>query len=85
MDHHHHHHPFLAPLLEKAFDRAPAAEANAAIGRARAGLGEQVRSFEVVVAPDAGREWLGQKLLPRLVYHLESLGVRPPSYPGIFA
>ncbi|HEY3449671.1 MAG TPA: STAUR_1299 family protein [Myxococcales bacterium] len=76
---------FFAPLLQKAFDRAPAREANAAIERTRQQLGDQVRSFEAVVAPDAGKEWLGTALLPRMVYHLESLGIRPPKFGGIFA
>lgn len=74
---------FLAPLLAKALDRAPARDANAAIERARAEVGEGSRSFEVVAGD--GAEWLERTLLPKLVYHLESLGIRPPKYPRIFA
>ncbi|MGC4115179.1 MAG: STAUR_1299 family protein [Myxococcales bacterium] len=76
---------FFAPLLEKAFDRAPAREANAAIARVRQTLGEQVRSFEAVLEPQAGKEWMETKLVARMVYHLESLGIRPPKYGGVFA
>jgi len=75
---------FLKPLLEHAFGRAAASDANRAIEDAREQEGERSRSFEIVVAPDAGIAWLQEELLPRLVYHLESLGVRPPGYSGIF-
>ena len=74
----------LQPLFDRAFLRAKAQEANQTIQRAREVEGEPARSFEMVVAPEAGLEWLQAKLLPRLVYHLESLGVRPPAYPGVF-
>jgi len=74
----------LDPLLAHAFERAPAAEANAAITRVREKRGERVRSFELVVPPDAGLAWLERELVPRFVYHAESLGIRPPKYPGIF-
>lgn len=71
-------------LLARAFARAPAHEANAGIQRAREEVGENARSYEVVAAPDCGEEWLKTELLPRLVYHLESLGIRPPGYAGLF-
>ncbi len=74
----------LDPLFERAFARAAVTEANAAIARAREQQGERSRSFEVVVPPGAGFAWLAAEVLPRFVYHAESLGIRPPKYPGIF-
>jgi hypothetical protein len=74
----------LSPLFDQAFLRAKASQANEVIERAREMEGEGSKSFEMVVPPEAGVEWLEAKLLPRLVYHLESLGVRPPGYPGVF-
>lgn len=76
---------YLAPLLAKSFDRAEARDANEAIGRARRQVGEQARSFEVAVPVQADAAWLERALVPKLVYHLESLGIRPPEYGGIFA
>jgi hypothetical protein len=78
-------HAALEALLAKAFSRGPAREANQAIQRAREEMGGEVRSFEMVVADDLPvDQWLEQQLLPRFVYHLESLGIRPPGYAGIF-
>lgn len=74
----------LDPLFERAFACAAVTEANAAIAHAREQQGERSRSFEVVVPPDAGFAWLAAEVLPRFVYHAESLGIRPPKYPGIF-
>lgn len=76
---------YLAPLLAKSFDRAEARDANEAIGRARRQVGEQARSFEVAVPETADAGWLEKALVPKMVYHLESLGIRPPEYGGIFA
>ena len=76
--------PTLKPLFEHAFRRAPAREANSAIQSVREEDGERSRSFVMGGDPSAGIEWLEKELLPRLVYHLESLGVRPPGYAGIF-
>ncbi|MBI5543658.1 MAG: hypothetical protein HY901_07225 [Deltaproteobacteria bacterium] len=76
--------PILQDLLDKAFSRSPAREANDAIHRIRESEGIGVRSFELVAPSDAGIAWLEKDVLPRLVYHLESLGIRPPSYKGVF-
>jgi hypothetical protein len=78
--------PKLTPLFEKAFDRAPALRANERIQAAREALAAQpkVRSYEVVVPPEPTLEWLRTTVLPRMVYHLESLGLRPPQAPGVF-
>ena len=76
--------PIFEPLLAKAFRRVPAREANAAISEVRQGEAEEVRNFELVAPADASLEWLEKQVLPKLVYHLESLGVRPPDYTGIF-
>lgn len=72
------------PLFSRAFARAPAAQANSAIQSARESQGDQARSFEMVLPEGADLRWLERELLPRLVYHLESLGIRPPVYPGVF-
>lgn len=74
----------LDPLFSKAFARAAASEANFAIQAARESAGDQARSFEMVLPEGADLGWLERELLPRLVYHLESLGIRPPGYPGVF-
>ncbi|MGI5863923.1 MAG: STAUR_1299 family protein [Myxococcales bacterium] len=78
----------LRSLLDLAFDRAPAQEANARIQatreRVEANGAATVRSYELVVPPDATLAWLEQEVLPRLIYHLDSLGMRPPTVPGLF-
>jgi len=76
----------ITALLRHAFARAPAREANTRIQEVRDSLGAaaQVRSYELMVPPDAPLQWLADEVLPRLVYHLESLGVRPPAAPGVF-
>ncbi|HCF56590.1 MAG TPA: hypothetical protein DFS52_01165 [Myxococcales bacterium] len=78
----------LRPLLTLAFDRGPAHQANARIQAARekveASGAAQARSYELVVPPEATLAWLAQEVLPRLVYHLDSLGLRPPAVPGLF-
>ncbi len=76
----------LAQLFSLAFDRGPAREANARIQAARDQLASQskVRSYELLAPAEPTMEWLTETVLPRLVYHLESLGVLPPEAPGIF-
>ena len=77
----------LRPLFDLAFDSGPATEANARIQAARQAVdptAAKVRNYEVVVPGDAGLAWLETTLLPRLVYHLESLGARPPQAAGVF-
>ncbi|HWE24904.1 MAG TPA: STAUR_1299 family protein [Myxococcales bacterium] len=41
------------------------------------------RSYELVVDPEADWDGFAENVLPRLVYHLESVGARPPLYKGI--
>jgi hypothetical protein len=76
----------LRSLLELAFRRVPAREANAAIARVRSDEaigGRPVRSYELVLSGDATFAALAESTLPRLVYHLESLGARPPAFEGM--
>ncbi len=74
------------PLLDLAFERASALEANLRIEDLRERLGREspARSYEVVLPERSSLEWLAESLMPRLVYYLESLGARPPEAPGIF-
>ena len=41
------------------------------------------RSYELVIDPDASWERFATEALPRLVYHLESVGAQPPSCKGM--
>lgn len=74
------------PLLDLAFERASALDANARIEDVRERLGREspARSYEVVLPERSSLEWLSESLMPRLVYYLESLGAHPPEAPGIF-
>lgn len=77
--------PSLQPLLEKAFHRAPAREANAAITRARElAEHEEPFSYELIVDAAQSLAELAQKVVPKLVYHLESRGAHPPRFEGVF-
>jgi hypothetical protein len=81
--------PRLAELLQDAFGRTPAREANSAIARARrerAGGdpddegGPAFRAYETVLTTfDA----FASGALPRLVYHLESIGAHLPECRGV--
>jgi hypothetical protein len=79
----------LKELLQDAFDEAPAREANQAISRARrqrAGgdpddeESAAFRAYEMVLTTF---ELFAQDLLPKLVYHLESLGAHLPACRGV--
>jgi len=79
----------LRELLQDAFAEVPAREANAAIARARrerAGgnpedeQGPMLRSYELVLT---GFEAFARDLLPKMVYHLESIGAHLPSCRGV--
>lgn len=73
-------HQSLKPLLDRAFHRAPAREANAAIEAARdLSALEKPHSYELVVDPEGSLASLAEKVLPRLVYHLESRGSHLPA------
>lgn len=79
----------LRELLEPAFRRVPAREANQAISRARRERGggdpddetsPVARSYEMILST-----WSGfvAELLPKLVYHLESVGAHLPDCRGV--
>ena len=75
----------IRALFDLAFRTEPGANANAAIAEVRAGSGqdgEPVRAYELIVPPDAGLDWLFDTATPRLVYHLESVRARAPSFGG---
>lgn len=77
----------LADLLPKAFDSAPAMEANQAIARARdthGVAGQPAVSYEAVVPADATLGHLAEHLLPKLVYFLDCRGGSLTHTPGVF-
>jgi hypothetical protein len=76
----------LHSLLAQAFERAPASEATARLAAARERLATSgpMRSYEVVLAPDADFRRFADQVVPRMVYHFESLGIRPPEGSGAF-
>jgi hypothetical protein len=77
--------PTLLPLVDLAFGMAEAIQANAAIAEARdAHPGARPTSYEVVVADGQGLAALAEAVLPRLLYHLDSLGARPPHWGEVF-
>jgi len=66
--------------------REEAAAAGAAASRpprAVEGSLPLARSYELVIDPDASWERFAAEALPRLVYHLESVGAHPPSCKGM--
>ena len=76
-------------LLQDAFEDVPAREANAAIARARrvraGGSGDdedgpQLRAYELVLGSFAT---FAAEQLPKLVYHLESIGSHLPDCRGV--
>ncbi|HYR18520.1 MAG TPA: STAUR_1299 family protein [Myxococcales bacterium] len=76
-------------LLQDAFAQSPAHDANVAIARARrerAGgnpddeESPKLRTYEIVLT---GFEAFAKDLLPKLVYHLESIGAHLPACPGV--
>ena len=79
----------LRELLQDTFAESPAQEANLAIARARrerAGgnpddeESPKLRTYEIVLT---GFEAFAKDLLPKLVYHLESIGAHLPACPGV--
>lgn len=79
----------LRQLFEPSLATAPAAEANEAIGRVRRehGGGDPAdpeaplaRSYELVLS---GWDAFASEALPRLVYHLESIGAHLPRCGGV--
>jgi hypothetical protein len=79
----------IRELLQDAFQKAPAQEANQAIARARreaAGSapddeeGPAARSYELILTTFAA---FASDLVPKLVYHLESIGAHLPDCRGV--
>ncbi len=73
-------------LLKLAFEEARGIEANARIQAVRERLGgaKPASSYEVLLPQDASWSWFETEVVPRLVYHLECMGIRPPEAPGVF-
>ncbi len=77
----------LTQILALAFDEVPGEKANEAIAFARSERdpnGGDAVSYEVVMPPGAGVEWLSDTLLPRLVYFLDCRGSSLASTGGVF-
>jgi hypothetical protein len=77
----------LQPLLDRAFHRSPAAEANQAIAEQReqhGGPGKDAVSYEVVLSSDETLETVAEKVLPRLVYFLDCRGLKLDAAAGVF-
>lgn len=79
----------IRELLQDAFQEAPAQEANQAIAQARreaAGSapddeeGPAARSYELILTTFAA---FASELVPKLVYHLESIGAHLPDCRGV--
>jgi hypothetical protein len=77
----------LAALLERAFHRAAATDANGAIAQMRkergGAPGQDALSYEAV-APGGGFDPLVKSVLPRLVYFLDCRGAKLPSSGDVF-
>ncbi|HEX4384294.1 MAG TPA: STAUR_1299 family protein [Myxococcales bacterium] len=75
--------PRLLQLLGPAYLRVPAQGANEAIARERLRSGDDsrpLRSYELVLTTF---EAFTRDLLPKLVYHLESIGAHLPQAGGV--
>jgi hypothetical protein len=75
----------LRELLQDAFAEAAARDANVAISRARRPEGHDegaasLRSYEIILTGFAS---FASDLLPKLVYHLESIGAHLPECRGV--
>lgn len=72
----------LEKLLEAAHRQVPAQQANEAIAseRVRNGEARPQRAYELVLTTF---EAFAQDLLPKLVYHLESIGAHLPECTGV--
>ena len=79
----------LRELVQDAFSEAEARDANVAISRVRRGRAggdpaedeaPAVRSYEIILT---GFEGFARDLLPKLVYHLESIGAHLPDCRGV--
>jgi hypothetical protein len=75
--------PRLLQLLGPAYLEVPAREANEAIARERLRSGDDsrpLRTYELVLTTF---EAFARDLLPKLVYHLESIGAHLPECGGV--
>ena len=75
----------IGELLQDAFDEAAARDANLAIARARRPEGDDegapaLRSYEIILTAFGA---FVTDLLPKLVYHLESVGAHLPECRGV--
>jgi hypothetical protein len=88
--------PRLEQIVELAFRSVPAADANSAIGAVRRGSGKDpkdgegggggetpARAYELVLPPAATFDSFLRDQVPKLVYHLESIGAHPPQAAGV--
>lgn len=77
----------LDQLLRLSFRTVPAAQANEAIDLTRRREGQvdggPARSYEVVLEPGADFASFAREQLPKLVYHLESIGAHLPEARGV--
>jgi hypothetical protein len=84
----------LEQIVGLAFRSVPASEANMAIGAARrlVGRGDEsgeggrealARAYEIVLPPAATFDSFVRDQVPKLVYHLESIGAHPPQAAGV--
>jgi hypothetical protein len=80
----------LAQLLALAWRVVPAADANEAIDRARRSgdsareaSEHAARTYELVLGADATLESFARDQLPKLVYHLETVGAHLPDARGV--
>ena len=81
------HEAKLQSLLDRAFARVKAADANQAIADMRieeSPDGRPAVSYEAVLPASEPLEYLTGTLLPRLVYFLDSRGFKLPRCPGAF-
>jgi hypothetical protein len=70
-------------FLHLAFAQAPAAEANSAIARTREEQGD-LKSYEILLPAEDVRAFLLERMLPKLVDYLESVGAKLPGCGGVF-
>ena len=68
-------------FLALAFDHAPASDANREIDRVRRERG--VESYEIVLNAEDAFTATIERIVPRLIYHLETKKRRLPGYSGV--
>jgi hypothetical protein len=70
-------------ISEAREEAATSGAAFARLGRDAGGGLPLARSYEMVIDPEGQWEAFAAEALPRLVYHLESVGAHPPSCKGM--